>query len=71
MGKSAFAHQPFGEFSQVLVGQINRGMYGFVMEGDSRICDFAGWALTSRGMPKGGLQDGVRSPTRNAGRATA
>ena len=44
--KPAFAKLAFGEWSQVLVGQINRGHFLFVLDSDRRICGFLGWAFT-------------------------
>ena len=37
MSKPAFASLPFGEWSRVLVGQINRGHYVFAVDSDKRI----------------------------------
>jgi hemolysin-activating ACP:hemolysin acyltransferase len=48
MTKPAFAQLRFGDWSRVLVGQINRGHYCFVIDGDNRTQGFAGWALTTR-----------------------
>lgn len=46
MTKPAFAALPFGSWSRVLVGQINRGHYHFVADGAGRVVGFLGWALT-------------------------
>jgi hemolysin-activating ACP:hemolysin acyltransferase len=43
MTKRAFALQPFGVWAKVLVGQINRGHY-FLMHDGQRMVGFAGWA---------------------------
>ncbi|GLK66575.1 toxin-activating lysine-acyltransferase [Hansschlegelia plantiphila] len=48
MTKPAFANLRFGEWSRVLVGQINRGHYTFAIDSDGQIQGFVGWALTSR-----------------------
>lgn len=48
--KPAFARLPFGEWSQVLVGQINRGHFCFVVDPQRQIRGFFGWALTSEGL---------------------
>ncbi len=48
MVKPAFAVQPFGAWSRILVGQINRGHYLFAVDPDNRVCGFMGWALTSK-----------------------
>lgn len=47
MTKPAFARQQFGEWSRILVGQINRGHYGFAVDDKDRIRGFVGWALTT------------------------
>lgn len=46
MTKPAFARLPFGHWSRILVGQIRRGHYFFVI-GDKRVVGFCGWALAS------------------------
>ena len=46
MTKPAFANLRFGDWSRILVGQINRGHYVFVLGSDKKLCGFAGWALT-------------------------
>jgi len=48
MNKPAFAKLPFGEWSRILVGQINRRHYCFVIGGGKKIQGFAGWALTTQ-----------------------
>jgi hemolysin-activating ACP:hemolysin acyltransferase len=48
MVKPAFATLRFGDWSRVLVGQINRGHYWFAIDGSNRIQAFLGWALTTR-----------------------
>lgn len=48
MVKPAFANLRFGEWSRILVGQINRGHYCFAIDEASQIQGFVGWALTSR-----------------------
>lgn len=48
MTKPAFANLRFGDWSRVLVGQINRRHYAFAIDSQRRIMGFAGWALTSR-----------------------
>jgi len=45
MTKPSFAMQPFGLWSRILTGQINRKHYFFAFEGD-RVIGFAGWAIT-------------------------
>lgn len=48
MTKPAFARLRFGEWSKILVGQINRGHYVFAVDGHDRIQGFVGWALATR-----------------------
>jgi len=48
MSKPAFANLQFGDWSRILVGQINRGHYCFVLDDCDNVQGFAGWALTSR-----------------------
>ncbi len=48
MSKPAFASLPFGEWSRVLVGQINRGHYVFAVDSNKRIQGFVGWGLVTR-----------------------
>lgn len=48
MNKPAFAQLRFGEWSRILVGQINRGHYCFVVDDKGRVQGFVGWALASR-----------------------
>ena len=48
MNKPAFAKLPFGEWSQILVGQINRKHYYFVLDANNKIVGFAGRALASK-----------------------
>jgi hemolysin-activating ACP:hemolysin acyltransferase len=47
MTKPAFAALRFGEWSRILVGQINRKHYYFVVDRQNRICGFVGWALAT------------------------
>lgn len=48
MVKPAFANLKFGDWSRILVGQINRGHYRFAIDTDNRVQGFMGWALASR-----------------------
>jgi hemolysin-activating ACP:hemolysin acyltransferase len=48
MNKPAFANLRFGEWSRILVGQINRRHYAFVIDSERRLVGFAGWGLTTR-----------------------
>lgn len=47
MGKPGFARLPFGEWSRVLVGQVNRDHYFFVARGQ-RLVGFLGWVRVGR-----------------------
>jgi hemolysin-activating ACP:hemolysin acyltransferase len=48
MTKPAFANRRFGDWSRILVGQINRKHYCFAVDSSNQIQGFMGWALTSR-----------------------
>jgi hemolysin-activating ACP:hemolysin acyltransferase len=48
MTKPAFAAQRFGEWSRILVGQINRKHYCLVVDDKNQIQGFLGWALTTK-----------------------
>jgi hemolysin-activating ACP:hemolysin acyltransferase len=47
MTKPAFANLRFGDWSRILVGQINRKHYCFVVDGAGQVQGFMGWALAS------------------------
>ena len=46
MKKPAFAKLPFGHWSRVLTGQIRRGHYAFVLQGN-KVVGFGGWAAVA------------------------
>lgn len=48
MTKPAFGNLRFGEWSRILVGQINRKHFFFVVDGKKQVQGFLGWALASR-----------------------
>jgi hemolysin-activating ACP:hemolysin acyltransferase len=48
MTRAAFARLRFGEWSRILVGQINRRHYRFVLDDKDRVVGFFGWALATR-----------------------
>ena len=48
MVKPAFASLKFGDWSRILVGQINRGHYCFVVDEKNDVQGFLGWALATR-----------------------
>jgi hypothetical protein len=48
MTKPAFAALRFGEWSRILVGQINRKHFYFVVDGKNQVQGFLGWAVTSK-----------------------
>jgi hemolysin-activating ACP:hemolysin acyltransferase len=50
MGKPAFANLKFGDWSSILVGQVNRKHYAFVLDAQNKIRGFAGWALTTQAL---------------------
>ena len=41
------ARLPFGQLSRLIVGQINRGQYFFIVDGASAICGYCGWVQTT------------------------
>ena len=47
MTKPAFARLQFGDWSRILVGQINRRHFCFVVDGAGQVQGFMGWALAS------------------------
>jgi hemolysin-activating ACP:hemolysin acyltransferase len=47
MSKPAFANLRFGDWSRILVGQINRKHFCFVVDGAGQVQGFMGWALAS------------------------
>ena len=47
MTKPAFARLQFGDWSRILVGQINRKHYYFAVDGNGQVQGFMGWALAS------------------------
>lgn len=48
MTMPAFARLRFGEWSRILVGQINRKHYRFVLNDKNSVVGFAGWAETTK-----------------------
>src|SRR5689334_3901500 len=48
MTKPAFARLRFGEWSRILVGQINRRHFCFAVDHRNQIRGFMGWALTTQ-----------------------
>lgn len=48
MTKPAFANLKFGEWSRILVGQINRGHFLFAIDDKDAVRGFVGWAKTRR-----------------------
>ena len=53
MTKPAFAALRFGEWSRILVGQINRKHYYFAVDSNNRVQGFLGWAVTSKAWLEG------------------
>lgn len=48
MTKPAFGNLRFGDWSRILVGQINRKHFCFVIDGKNQVQGFLGWALASK-----------------------
>jgi tetratricopeptide (TPR) repeat protein/hemolysin-activating ACP:hemolysin acyltransferase len=57
MKHPAFAKLPFGNWSQVLVGQINRGHFCFVIDERRRVQGFYGWALAPQHVAEAWVED--------------
>jgi hemolysin-activating ACP:hemolysin acyltransferase len=57
MTKPAFARLRFGEWSRILVGQINRKHYQLVLDDRNRVVGFLGWALTTEDVAEAWLED--------------
>src|SRR5262245_61646807 len=47
MTKPAFAALRFGDWARILVGQINRKHYYFVLDARNQVQGFLGWAVTT------------------------
>jgi hemolysin-activating ACP:hemolysin acyltransferase len=56
MTKPAFAKLQFGDWSRILVGQINRGHYCFAVDAGNRVVGFMGWALATREHAEGWVE---------------
>ena len=56
MVKPAFANLKFGDWSRILVGQINRGHFCFAMDAENQIQGFMGWALASKEHAEGWVE---------------
>jgi hemolysin-activating ACP:hemolysin acyltransferase len=56
MTKPAFAALRFGDWSRILVGQINRKHYCFVIGENNQVEGFLGWAVTTREKAEAWLQ---------------
>jgi hemolysin-activating ACP:hemolysin acyltransferase len=48
MSKPAYESIGFASWSRVLIGQINRGHYRFIMDNGDRVAGFLGWTYTDR-----------------------
>jgi hemolysin-activating ACP:hemolysin acyltransferase len=56
MTKPAFANLKFGDWSRILVGQINRGHYRFALDSMNTMQGFMGWALAPHELAEGWLE---------------
>jgi hemolysin-activating ACP:hemolysin acyltransferase len=56
MTKPAFANLKFGDWSRILVGQINRGHYCFAVDAENQVQGFMGWAFASREHAEGWVE---------------
>lgn len=50
LNEASYAKLPFGEWSHVLNGQIERGHYGFVVAANEEARGFVGWALADEAL---------------------
>jgi hypothetical protein len=50
------ARLPFGQLSKLIVGQINRGHYFFIVDPSSAICGYCGWMQTTHAEAKAWLE---------------
>ena len=57
MLKPAFARLQFGDWSRILVGQINRGHYLLAVDPQERVVGFMGWLLTSQDKAEAWVED--------------
>ena len=57
----AFAGRPFGQWTRVLMGQVNRGDYRFVLK-DRGLIGFLGWVRTDAGGAERWLSDAPPEP---------
>lgn len=73
MTKPAFAQLRFGTWSRVLVGQVNRGHYRFVLDDTERIAGFLGWVVTDEATAEAWLhgRDGLAATPRAQAKAEA
>ena len=55
--KPAFAMQAFGGWARILVGQINRGHYCFVIDEKGEVQGFAGWGFATRDKAEAWVED--------------
>ena len=55
MTRPAFANAPFGHIARALAGQVNRGHYAFVHQGEA-IVGFVGWALVTEPVAEAWLE---------------
>lgn len=56
MTRAPFAQLPMGAWCRVLVGQINRGHYQFVLDTRNNVVGFLGWAVASEDHAEAWLQ---------------
>jgi hemolysin-activating ACP:hemolysin acyltransferase len=66
MTKPAFANLKFGEWSRILVGQINRKHYYLVLDSKNQIQGFLGWAVTSKDRAEAWVEGRAGLPYENS-----
>ena len=53
------ARLPFGQLSRLIVGQINRGQYFFIVDASSAICGYCGWTQTTHDRAEAWLEKNI------------
>lgn len=71
MVKSVYANLRFGDWSRILVGQINRRHYCFALYEHNQVQGFLGWALSTRDKAEAWLTGRSGHPMRIAERGIA
>jgi hemolysin-activating ACP:hemolysin acyltransferase len=65
MNVANFARMPFGNLSKLIVGQINRRHYFFMVDHAQQICGYCGWTQATHEQAERWLLDNVDITTEN------